>query len=283
MDSFANGRDTVTSRRILYTPSSFAKASLLHLQETGTLEALYAHKSQRSSLSSFLFFVVVSGSGELNYDGARYELKAGDCVFIDCDKDYSHETSKDLWTLQWCHFNGPLMKSIYDKYVSRGGKPVFETAKDYRRILGELYDVAQSDSHTKDMKINATLSELLAMLMEDSWSPDGAAITEKQKQVMRVRAYIDENFARKITLDDLAREFYIDKFYLCEQFKERYGTTIVDYINLVRITEAKKMLRFTDKTTEEISDSVGVNGAAYFSRMFRKIEGVSPREYRKMW
>lgn len=283
MDLLTNEKTSVTSERVLYTPSSFARSSLLYLQETGTLQALNPHVSSRSLLGSYLFFQVLKGSGELVYDGDTYNLKSGDCVFIDCDKAYSHKTDEDLWQLTWCHFNGPEMKSIYDKYVSRGGKPVFESVLPYKEILAELYKEAASDTHLRDMKINAILSNLLIMLMEDAWNPESAAITEKQKQVIKVRSYIDENFASKITLDELSKMFFIDKFYLCEQFKERYGITVNDYINSVRITQAKKLLRFTDKTMEEIAELIGVNGAAYFSRMFKKIEGVSPNEYRKAW
>lgn len=61
------------------------------------------------------------------------------------------------------------------------------------------------------------------------------------------------------------------------------GTTINSYLIAKRITRAKQMLRFTDKTLEEIAVSVGMNGGNYFSRMFKKIEGISPREYRKQW
>ena len=63
-----NASSIVTSNRILYTPSSFARSSLLHLQEIGELEARRAHTSSRSGLQSFLFFTVVSGSGTLSYN-----------------------------------------------------------------------------------------------------------------------------------------------------------------------------------------------------------------------
>lgn len=84
--------DTVSSNRIIYTPSIFARYSLIHLQETGTLQATHPHKNERSGLSSCLFFTVLRGSGQLTYDGAIYVLHSGDCVFIDCKKPYSHET-----------------------------------------------------------------------------------------------------------------------------------------------------------------------------------------------
>ena len=133
MDQFFsnNQQSIVTSNRILYTPSSFARTSLLHLQEIGELQAKKRHTSSRSKLQSFLFFTVCSGSGSLSYQGKELTLKTGDCVFIDCEKPYSHTTDeKDLWTLKWVHFYGPQMGSVYKKYCERGGRPVFRSENE---------------------------------------------------------------------------------------------------------------------------------------------------------
>jgi hypothetical protein len=62
----------VSSSRIIYTPSTFARTSLLHLQEVGSLHAVHPHVSQRSDLVSFLCFVVLSGEGQ------TYQLSEGD-------------------------------------------------------------------------------------------------------------------------------------------------------------------------------------------------------------
>ena len=75
----------------------------------------------------------------------------------------------------------------------------------------------------------------------------------------------------------------INKFYLSKIFKETYGTTVNNYLISKRITRAKQLLRFTDMTVDEIGITVGMGDANYFSRMFRKVEGSSPREYRKQW
>ena len=80
------------SSRIIYTPSTFTRTSLLHLQEAGSFQAVYPHTSKRSDRVSCLCFVVLSGTGELKYEGEVYKLSAGDCVFIDCRKAYSHST-----------------------------------------------------------------------------------------------------------------------------------------------------------------------------------------------
>ena len=126
MDELFNPQpSSVSSSRIIYTPSTFARTSLLHLQEVGSLQAVHPHTSQREDLVSFLCFIVLSGKGELSYEGQTYKLSEGDCVFIDCRKAYSHSTSDDLWALQWCHFYAPSLPAVYEKYKERGGCPVF--------------------------------------------------------------------------------------------------------------------------------------------------------------
>lgn len=86
MDYFSSSSPSVSSQRILYTPSGFARTTLLYLQETGSLHAISAHTSHREHLASYLVFLVTSGSGELEFNGKSYPLRAGDCVFIDCRK-----------------------------------------------------------------------------------------------------------------------------------------------------------------------------------------------------
>ncbi len=82
--------DVVTSDRIIYTPADFARTNLNHLQEVGTLTALRVHESRRSQLSSYLFFVVLRGRGTLTVEGITYEMKNGDCAFVDCMQNYKH-------------------------------------------------------------------------------------------------------------------------------------------------------------------------------------------------
>lgn len=281
------------SSRVLYTPSAFARSSLLHLQEAGTLQALHPHTSTRNNLTSFLFFIVLSGMGEVEYEGKKYELETGHCVFIDCQKAYSHSTgyhlSKDdntaLWSLQWCHFYGPLLSDIYEKYRERGGQPVFRIDDSIRftSILDKLYVLASSPDYIRDMRINETLSSLLTLIMEQSWHPESRKVSRKRLELEEVKKYLDEHYIEEIALDELAERHYINKYYLTKIFKETYGSTVISYVLVKRITRAKQLLRFTDMTIDEIGNAVGMKDANYFSRMFRKVEGISPREYRKRW
>ena len=276
---------SVSSSRILYTPSVFARTSLLHLQEVGTLRALRPHTSRRADLVSFLCFVVLSGSGALKYEDEEYELTEGDCVFIDCRKAYSHSTSDNLWSLQWCHFYAPSLQAVYEKYKERGGRPVFhpDDLTPFTSLLTDIYDLASSSDYIRDMRINEKLAVLLTLLMEQSWHPESMMVSRKRVELLEVKSYLDEHYTEKIVLDDLAERFFINKFYMTRIFKETYGTTINNYLISRRITRAKQLLRFTDMTVDEIGNAAGMGDANYFSRMFRKVEGSSPREYRKKW
>lgn len=257
----------------------------MHLQEIGSLKAIRPHASSRENLVSYLCFVVVEGSGEFYYNRKKYELSAGDIVFIDCHKPYFHRTEKELWTLQWCHFYGPELPAVYHKYQERGGQPVFhpESAAEITEVMTGLYAIADSGDYVRDMRINQELSRLLTLLMSYSWHPENKVISKKRMELSRVREYLDEHFREKIVLEELARNFYVDKYYLTKIFKEAYGVTITAYILSMRITRAKSLLRFTDMTIEEVGAAAGMSDANYFARSFKKTEGMTPREYRRLW
>lgn len=276
---------SVRSSRILYTPSPFAKSSLLHLQEVGSLTAIKSHTSKREKLQSYLCFVVEDGEGELVYEGRKYVLKVGNVVFIDCRKEYSHSTDENLWSLRWCHFYSTFMSAVYEKYRERGGKPTFHPEKlnAFSDLLSELYILASSTDYIRDMRINEKLSELLTLLMEQSWHPEDGMLSKKRVELENVKIYLDEHFTEKISLDNLSDQFFINKYYLTRLFKETYGATISHYVLSKRITRAKQLIRFSKMTMDEIAAAVGMNDANYFSRAFRKVEGVSPTEYQKQW
>lgn len=286
MDNSLFQGQLVTSRRIIYTPSDFARTNLIHLQEIGSLQALRPHTSQRENLSSYLVFLVLEGSGTLSYQNRSFPLSKGDCVFLDCRKPYSHRSSDNLWQLKWAHFYGPNLNGIYDKYTQRGGRPCFHAhdPASFENTLDELYSIADSSSYIKDMKIYEKLSSLLTLLMEESWNPDLTRKQHAKKQnLQNIKDYIDSHYQEKITLDTLSEQFFINKYYLTRVFKEQFGVPVVSYLIQVRITHAKRLLRFTDHSIERIGQECGIGDANYFTRIFRKVEGVTPGGYRRMW
>ena len=121
---------------------------------------------------------------------------------------------------------------------------------------------------------------------EDMAIPNGTCIIAggaKRQNLQEIKDYLDAHYGEKITLDALAEQFYINKFYLTRVFKEQFGQTVTGYLMQLRITQAKRLLRFSDKNIETIAQECGMSDANYFSRIFKKVEGTTPGQYRRQW
>lgn len=180
--------------------------------------------------------MVEDGEGKLVYEGKKYELKAGDVVFIDCRKAYSHSTglnpNTELWSLRWCHFYGSSMPAIYAKYCERGGLPVIRGADvdQSATIISGIYTLASSSDYIRDMRINGKLNDLLTLLMESSWHCGAHTNAPKKMDISLVKSFLDEYYKEKLSLESVASHFFIDKHYLARLFKEQYGVTLVTYL-----------------------------------------------------
>lgn len=100
-----------------------------------------------------------------------------------------------------------------------------------------------------------------------------------EKNYEEIAAYINNNFNQKISLNDLCAIFGTNKTTLCKKFREMYGITIVNYINKLRVKQAKVLLREGELSVSQIATLVGFDSVHYFSKTFKKIENKSPLEY----
>ncbi|MFI4910465.1 MAG: helix-turn-helix domain-containing protein [Sedimentisphaeraceae bacterium JB056] len=99
-------------------------------------------------------------------------------------------------------------------------------------------------------------------------------------QIRPAIEYIEANYDKPISLSDVARSTHLSVSRLAHIFKEQAGVTIVDYITNVRIEMAKNMLIGTNKTCTEICFEVGYNNQSYFTRTFKDLTGMTPRQFR---
>jgi len=93
--------------------------------------------------------------------------------------------------------------------------------------------------------------------------------------------FIKENYEKPLTLKLLANNSYCNSTYLSHIFKEKMSTSLTDYINNVRIQNAKELIDLTSKSITEISMKVGFNDLGYFGRVFKNVIGLSPKKYRE--
>lgn len=274
-----------SSDRIIATPSAYAKEHYLYVQEVGTLQSLEPHISQRENLNSYLIFIVLKGSGYVSYDGCRFNIAAGDCVWLDCTKPYSHESSAaDPWSLMWVHFYGKEAPGFYAGFLKQSCPFLFrpQNILAFTDILHHLYRIHSGKHSLMELYANRYLTDLVTLCFSENLPDDGetASIPEKLKQI---HDYLDDNYAQKINLEDLSSRFFISKFHLSREYKKIYGTTIGSELTTRRISHAKSMLRFSDASIESIALKCGFQEAGYFIKVFKKAEGMTPLEYRKKW
>ncbi len=93
--------------------------------------------------------------------------------------------------------------------------------------------------------------------------------------------YVDDNFLEKISIDELAFLFHTNRATLCNEFKNMTGVTVLDYVNGKKLDVAKKLLSDDEKSVTEIASALNFDSIHYFTRFFKKHEGVSPKEYRR--
>jgi AraC-like DNA-binding protein len=106
--------------------------------------------------------------------------------------------------------------------------------------------------------------------------------TENEKlSVSEIARYLDDNYKEKITIDELSFIFKTNRTTLCKEFKNVYNKTIIEYLNDKKILKAKEKIKNTNKTLTEISEELNFDSIHYFTRFFKKITGISPKEYRK--
>lgn len=103
----------------------------------------------------------------------------------------------------------------------------------------------------------------------------------KDEAVMGVVNYIGEHYREPITLEHLSEIFFISKNTLCRNFGRVMKCSVMEYCTLVRLNAAKRLLTETQKGMGEIAELCGYSSANYFSLIFKRVVGISPREYRK--
>lgn len=296
--------EVTNTRRVINTPSSFIKSNFLYIQEAGYLKSLRPHLSRRSGLSSYLFLIVLSGSGSVSYrDTAgshlfpasdspqdvkhpltRVAARAGDCFFLDCSGEYTHISSEaDPWELLWIHFYGPNAAAYYSCFREQHdwhfkSSHLAELTSTIQNVI-TLHEEKTDDA---DLLTAAQIVSILTTLCTDAprESADDSPLSVKLKDILR---YLNEHYTENISLDQLADQFYISKYYLSREFKKEFGTTIIQYLLTKKITNAKELLRYSNDSIETIAQHCGIDDASYFNKIFKKIEGCTASEYRRRW
>jgi YesN/AraC family two-component response regulator len=121
---------------------------------------------------------------------------------------------------------------------------------------------------------------IIKILLIANDSENENATSTYDENISAILKYLGDNFRSRLTLEDISEATHISKYYLCHSFKQHLNMTIFEYILAKRISYAKRLLVYSDMSISRISIESGFSDFAYFSKIFKKSEGLSPKEYR---
>lgn len=171
------------------------------------------------------------------------------------------------------NLNQEINEVIFKGFFARLGEESLETFKLLNKI-GDIYNFPNFHEYVR------ALEDLLMRIHE--YNKQMKSVYSEQKYMDRAIAYIRENYHKDLNLAVVSNYISLNYSYFSHMFKEFTGQNFVDYLKSVRIEGAKRLLKETDYKVFEISEMVGYKNPKQFARVFREIEGISPKEFREM-
>ena len=231
-----------------------------------------------------------AAAGALEYEGARPAPCApGTARSSTASRPYQPpHRRRSVARCAGCTFTGrtwrPSTKSTRSAAASPASAP--QTPAAYAASAGRHCTRWRGPTtYVRDMQICEKLMALLTLLMQESWHPDTARATGWQTaelagdQGLSGHPLRREDHAGRPGRAVLHQQILFDPRVQGAVRPDRSRTILVQ----LRITQAKRLLRFSDKNVEAIAQECGLNDANYFSRLFKRVEGTTPGEYRRQW
>ena len=228
-------------------------------------------------------FYIVGGKGQFLIEDRLYPVSANNLVIITPNVTHT-EVSLNAQPLEY------IVLGIDGVELTTGGNSNgqfcildhFESAEVsscLRNILREMElkhtgytDICQA--YMEILIIRLMRNTVLAVQSEPQ-------LTTGNRQCAAVRRYIDLHFKEPLTLELLAQEAHMNKFYLSHAFKREYGISPISYMISRRISESKYLLTETDLSMSQIAQLLGFSSLSYFSQVFHKTQGISAMEFRQ--
>jgi AraC-like DNA-binding protein len=197
-------------------------------------------------------------------------------ILINFDETYIRDLlrlSVDVDLLQAFHQNKNIVKLPKTE----------QTAVE--RLLFNIIKEARGKDSGHESYVRLAMGELLIFINRKAMHTrpiDSVQIDHMQGKVSEIQKYLNIRYKNKITLGSISEKFYISPFYLSRMFKKTTGFTFIEYLNSLRIREAQQLLKESQLNVSEIADKVGYENQTHFGRVFKKMTGMSPLQYKKM-
>ena len=217
---------------------------------------------------SFEYFEQIEGITEVTVGGKKYVLQSGDAVLVFPMQPHSY-LSLEQGRMRMCIFSPDLVTSFYKAHGSR-----VPTENKFRCSLPTELSL-ETAYHKK------AIAYFICGEFERGREYAETSAGQEQRLLVELLLYADKSFCTPCLLRDAASEIGYDYAYASRTFKRLVGISFRQYVNGLRITESKQLLRAGAKGMEEIGEACGFCSLRAFDREFRAQTGMTPSEYRK--
>ena len=228
---------------------------------------------------------IVSGKGHFYFHGEDRVVYAGRMVLIQPRQEQRYEYfGEDKPEVYWVHFTGSDVKNILRSYNIPMDDPIFYSgaSSTYSYLFKEMIHELQNCKTGYEDLLAMYLRQIFLLVQRTRQEERPTVSTYIQEEMEFARRYFNEHYNEPISIQEYAESRNMSVCYFQRNFKQIVKHTPMQYLLTIRVNNAASLLETTDYSMAEIAAIVGYEDPLYFSRLFRKIKGVSPRDYRNL-
>ncbi len=242
------------------------------------------HTTRRENgRNDYQLIYIADGKMHLFADGKEQTVQKGNMILFRPGEPQIYSFyAKDLPEIYWVHFTGKDVEDILALYNIKQGANIFSTgvSRNYKWLFRQMI---------QELQLKRTdFADMLALQLKQLFLYIGRNVEEGPlvtadllNEIETAMNYFNKNFYTPIVIEDYAKQHHMTSWWFIQNFKKFAQVTPTQYILSLRINNAMNLLDSTDYSISKIAISVGYDNALYFSRLFKKHTGLSPREYRK--
>lgn len=184
----------------------------------------------------------------------------------------------------WIHFTGSDVKNILRKYEIPMDDPVFYSGISavYAYLFKEIINEIQTCRTGYEELLTMYLRQIFLLVQRSRQEQNPTVNSYIQEEMEYARRYFSEHYNESISIEDYAQSRGMSVSWFQRNFKQFANFSPTQYILTTRVNNATSLLETTDYSMAEIAAIVGYDDPLYFSRLFRKLKGMSPSQYRKL-
>ena len=241
------------------------------------------YKSQLQYHDHYELYFLLKGQRSYLINNDKLDLYPNDIILI--KPGVIHQTLGSTFERLLVHFNIECFTNIFQKkFIDE----IFNETPDYiittaNESIKSLFNkLHESYTQEKQSIIPLLTCEILLYIKENKQTRQALNINSNDL-LGKILEYVNEGFNNINNLDEIANKFFISKYHLAHIFKKHLGTTTNTYLNNRKVSYAAMLLRTTNLNITEISIKSGFNSPAYFFKVFKTINLLSPIKYRKKY